>query len=204
MTMRSVIPVLLLVCAGWASAGETADAYQASNDLEVAGQYREALEAMDGVAAADRGEYTYHLRCGWLHYLSGDHRASVAAYGRAVVAQPRAVEPRLGLMLPQMALHLWRDAEQTAGDTLALDPKNYLAGSRRAWALYNLGRYDEAEVAYRRVLELYPADVDMRSGLGWCLLKLDRPVDAATQFRTVLRVAPTDPTALEGLANSGG
>ncbi len=204
MTMRFLMPVLILLCASAASADETADAYQISNDLEAAGRYRQALEAMDGVAAADRDEYVYHLRRGWLHYLSGDHRESVASYRQAIAGAPRAVEPHLGLMLPQMALRLWRDAEQTGADALALDPKNYLAGSRRAWALYNLGRFDEAEVAYRRVLELYPSDVDMRGGLGWCLLELGRPVDAATQFRSVLRVAPTDATALQGLANSGG
>jgi len=204
MTIRMILAALLL---GWtfaASADATTDAYQASNDLETAGRYRQALQVLDDVPSADRGQYVYPLRRAWLCFLAGDHRDSVEAYRRAIALEPRAVEPRLGMTLPQMALHLWLDVEQTAADALALDPGNYLASSRHAWALYNLGRYDDAEVAYRRILALYPADVDLRSGLGWCLLKQDRGSDAATQFRTVLQVAPTHDTALEGLAASGG
>jgi len=196
--------VLMLTWTVPAAADDTADAYRASNDLEDAGRYREALQALEDVAPANRGAYVYHLRKGWLTYLAGDYRNSVESYERAISLEPRAVEPRLGLMLPQMALHLWQDTEQTAADALALDPKNYLAGSRRAWALYNLGRYDDAEVAYRRVLELYPGDMDMRSGLAWCLLKQNLGVDAAAQFRIVLQVDPTHATAQEGLAASGG
>jgi tetratricopeptide (TPR) repeat protein len=203
MTTRMLLLALFLAAPLGALADETADAYQASNDLELAGRYREALQAMDGVPSTGRGEYVYHLRRAWLCYLAGDHRESVDAYRQAIAMAPRAVEPRLGLMLPQMALHLWVDAEQTAVDTLALDPRSYLAGSRRAWALYNLGRYDEAEVAYRRVLELYPGDTEMRTGLGWCLLKLDRGADSAAQFRQVLRVDPADASAQQGLAASG-
>ncbi len=206
--MKTLLPIAILLCIhAWpipAAADALADAYQGSYDLEADGRYREALVALDGVPEAGRDDYTFHLRRGWLSYLSGEHHDAVAAYRRAVTLEPRAVEPRLGLMLPQMALHLWLDAEQTAADVIALDPRNYLAGSRRAWALYNLGRYDEAEVAYRRVLDLYPGDADLRAGLGWCLLKQDRPGDAAIQFRSVLRVAPSHTTALEGLAISGG
>jgi len=204
MTPRVLILVMVLASPCAAQADAAADAYLASNEAELEGRYRDALQAMDGVPADDRADYAFHLRRGWLSYLSGEHHESVDAYRQAVALEPRAAEPRLGLMLPLMALHLWLDVEQTTADCLALDPRNYLAGSRRAWALYNLGRYDEAEVAYRRVLELYPADTDMRCGLAWCLLKQDRPRDALGQFEAVLRVDPADASALQGLAASGG
>ncbi len=205
MMNRMLVIILMLTWTMAAPAyADTADAYEASYEMELLGRFRDALKALDGVDTADRGEYVYHLRRGWLYYLAGDHRESVAAYEQAVALEPRAVEPRLGLMLPQMALHLWLDAETTAAAILSLDPKNYVASSRRAWVLYNLGRYDDAEVAYRQVLELYPSDVAMRSGLGWCLLQQELTEDAAAQFRIVLQVDPADSSAAAGLAAAGG
>ena len=181
------------------------DAYQASNDLEAAGKYREAADALASLPPGAKETYVYHLRRAWLLYLAADHRASVAAYRDAIEAAPKAVEPRLGLMLPQMALSLWLDTVSTAEGALAIDPNNYLALSRKAYALYMLGRYTEAADAYRAVLALYPSDVEMRSGLGWSLLKAGRG-DAAAEFRQVLDLAPEYVTAKTGLemATGGG
>ncbi len=88
---------------------------------------------------------------------------------------------------------------------LAIDPHNYLALSRKAYAQYMLGRYAEAATTYRAVPDLYPSDVEMRSGLGWSLLKAGRG-DAAAEFRQVLDLAPEYATAKTGLemATGGG
>jgi tetratricopeptide (TPR) repeat protein len=192
--------------AGDAVAQDTAcaAAFQASNDLEDAGHYREALDALASAPDGARERYVYQLRRAWLLYLAGDHRDAVEAYRGAIAAEPGAVEPRLGLLLPQMALHLWLDAEQTAAEVLELEPGGYLANSRHAWILYNLGRFAEAEAAYRRVLAAYPSDVDMQSGLGWSLLEQGKGAEAIGWFRAVLEVAPRHTTARQGLEAVGG
>ncbi len=182
-----------------------AAAYQASNDLEQAGKYRDALEVLEGLPEATQEAYVFRLRRAWLLYLAGDHRASIDAYGTAIEAEPGAVEPRLGMLLPQMALYLWLDAERTARGALELDPTGYLATSRHAWILYNLGRHGDAAEAYRAVLRLYPSDVDMQAGLGWCLIHQGKGEEAAGWFRAVLEVAPRHVTARQGLeAIEGG
>jgi len=57
----------------------------------------------------------------------------------------------------------------------------------------------DAELSYRRVLEAYPADVEMRAGLGWSLLKLGKAEEAARELRLVLEVAPRHVSAKAGL-----
>jgi tetratricopeptide (TPR) repeat protein len=180
-----------------------ADAYRSSYQLEAQGRYREALETLVAEPATQADPYVYHLRSGWLAYLAGDHQDSITAYHKAVADKPDAVEPRLGLMLPQMAQLAWKDTVATADEVLRRDPGSYLGASRRAWALYNLGRYGEAESAYRAVLVLHPSDTEMHSGLGWTLLKLGNKAEAAEHFGYVLLVAPDDVTALQGMVAAG-
>jgi len=69
-----------------------------------------------------------------------------------------------------------------------------------AWALYNLGRFEDAERVYRRVLALHPSDLAMQAGVGWCLLRRGRRGEAEAEFREVLRVSPENTAALTGLA----
>jgi tetratricopeptide (TPR) repeat protein len=78
---------------------------------------------------------------------------------------------------------------------LQLDPKSYLARSRRAWALYQLSRYPEAVVEYATVVHLYPGDIEMRLGLGYALAGSKRPVEAVIEFREVLKRMPANTRA---------
>jgi tetratricopeptide (TPR) repeat protein len=184
-----------------AAADRDATAYQRSYEREAAGQYRAALKALGSVRGQDKS-YFLQLRLGWLRYRAGDHRAAVQAYRKAASLTPRAVEPWLGITLPQMALRLWKDAEQSARKALRLDANNFLANSRLAWTTYNLGRYSEAERLYNKVLRLYPSDLQMRAGLGWSLLKQGKKAAAVKAFAEVLSVSPKNPSATEGLRAS--
>ncbi len=148
--------------------------------------------------------YTWELRRGWLLYLEGEYDLAIGAYQAAVHAEPRAVEPRLGLLLPQLQARKWVDAEATARAVSRLDADNVIATSRLAWALYNLGRYDEAEQRYLAALAAYPADVDSRAGVGWSLLMQGRVDEARATFRQVLDVAPQHVAAGDGMATVPG
>lgn len=204
--LRPVLPVLITAAfivgvaqpSSAAAAGKDAAAYQRSYEREAAGQYRAALKALGPVQGKGKS-YFYQLRLGWLRYRAGDHRPAVEAYRKAASLSPRAVEPWLGITLPQLALRLWKDAEQSARKALRLDANNFLANSRLAWATYNLGRYSEAERLYGKVLRLYPADLQMRAGLGWSLLKQGKKAAAVKAFAAVLAVSPKNASAAEGL-----
>lgn len=117
---------------------------------------------------------------------------------------PQAIEPRLGIMLPQLALHRWADAEMIAKEVLKVDPASYLGTLRLAFVYYNQHRYAESTVLYRKLRDLYPSDTDVRSGLAWGLLKSGKPQEAAREFQDLLLISPRLATAREGLQLSGG
>lgn len=192
----------LLLIVALAFGADVSDLYQRSYEQEATGAYRTALSTLDGVPSGEKGAYTYKLRRAWLLYLDGQLDGSIQAYDQAVAAEPGAIEPLLGKMLPLLAARRWADAERVGQQVLTKDPKSYLGRSRTAWATYNLGRNAEAEALYRGLVHDYPSDVDMRAGWGWSLLGLGRKDEAAKAFEAVLRVAPKHGTAGEGLAMS--
>ncbi len=194
------LAVAIALAPAAAHAGDTQDRYRASYAHESKGQYAKALADIDGLSKGERKRYIYHLRRGWLLYLLGRHWDAIESYRAAIKLEPRAVEARLGLMLPEMALLLWMDALETGQGVLELDPLNYLANSRMAWANYSLGRFDKAEALYRKLLKAYPSDTEMRTGLGWSLLKQGRYGTAQTEFEAVLRISPDYTVAKKGLA----
>jgi tetratricopeptide (TPR) repeat protein len=185
--------------------GGAADQFQLSYDREAQGKLPDALAAMDALPAPQQAGYVAQLRRGWLLYGLGRSPEAIDAYGKAIALEPRSVEARVGVLLPAMALRRWTDVEAGAREVLKLDAGNYLGNLRLAFALYNEGRYPEAEGVYRRLAEAYPSDVEVRSGLGWSLLKAGKGSDAAAEFRAVLDVAPRNVLAAQGLkAASGG
>lgn len=175
------------------------DLYQRSYEQEAAGSVGLALDTMTDMPSAERSAYTYQLRRAWLLYLDGQHEASVQAYRGAVQTAPEAIEPKLGEMLPLMALRRWTETEKLAAEVMKRDPQSYLARSRRAYAVYNLGRYAESEALYRGLVADYPSDVDMRSGLGWALQSQGKEAEAKACFEAVLRVAPKHGSARTGI-----
>lgn len=59
-------------------------------------------------------------------------------------------------------------------------------------SLYQQGRYQEAEEAYRRAIELEPNNADYYSNLGVTYYTLQRMDEAIAAFRTALQHAPSD------------
>lgn len=182
---------------------DAARAYQASYDHETAGRFADAIRDLNELPADEQGSYLGHLRRGWLLYRAGRHGESIAAYRQAIALEKGSVEARVGGLLPLIALKQWAEVEQGARAALDLDPANYLAGVRLAFAVYNRGRYPEAEALYRRVLGRYPSDADARAGLGWALLKQGKQPEARQAFLAASRTAPRSPTVIAGLDAAG-
>jgi tetratricopeptide (TPR) repeat protein len=174
------------------------DLYRQSYAAEARGDYNLAADLMQRLGPAG-GTYVARLRLGWLHYLAGRHAQAVESYQKAAALAPAAVEPRLGAMLPLMALRRWKEAERVGEEALALAPADFTAVSRLAWIHFNQGHLADAEALYRRALAAYPASAEMRSGLGWTLLKLGRTREAREAFEAVLSYAPDLASAQQGL-----
>jgi tetratricopeptide (TPR) repeat protein len=178
--------------------------FQESYDQEAAGHNQEALAALDKLSSEKNGSYVALLRKGWLQYRLGKNVPAIEAYTRAIATAPKAVEPRLGILLPLLAEKQWPAAERHARDILKLDPANYLATLRLAFALYSQNRFDESLPLYQKLVDAYPSDTEARSGLGWTLLKLRRSKEAAAVFRALLDFSPKNQLGQQGLTAVAG
>lgn len=176
------------------------DYFQRSYDQEAAGHDQEALDALDKLSPGRKGSYVAVLRKGWLRYRLGRNAAAAEDYNKAIAMAPKAVEPRLGILLPLLADRQWALVERHARDVLKLDPENYLATLRLAFALFSENKLMEAQPLYRKLVEGYPSDTEARVGLGWTLLKLQRSKEAGAVFKAVLEFAPKNRLAQQGWA----
>lgn len=78
-------------------------------------------------------------------------------------------------------------------------PQDYPLQLQIAWLQFQAGRYDQAERAYRRALDLSGGALDPTLGLGWTLLRLGRTDEARAYFDQVLARDPDNASAAEGL-----
>ena len=206
--MRSLLVTALVLLATVLPASRTAaqtpaERWQRSYVAEARGDYDAALQEHLALVGPTREGYLFHLRHGWLLYAGARSIDALAPYRRAVELRPDAVEPRLGLMLPLIALRRWREVVAVANEVHRLDEHNVTARRRLAFALFSLGRFADALREYERVLQHWPGDLEMRAGVGWCQLRLGRTREAASTFDGILAVSPTNSSALAGsrLAN---
>lgn len=201
MTRSSLLALLVLASLvfcrpAWA---DKPSAWQGSYEAETAGKFEQAIDELKRLPESQRDAYLANFRRGWLYYRLGRYAQSVAAYVAAVNREPASIEARVAALLPMMALEQWRDVEATAQEVLKRDPENYLARQRLAFAKYSTKHYAEAEVLYRRLLVLYPSDVETRAGLGWTVLGMGNAKDAVALFNQVLEVSPAHASATRGL-----
>jgi len=174
--------------------------FQESYDQEAMGHNQEALAALDKLSAERNGSYVALLRRGWLQYRLGKNGPAVEAYNKAIAMVPKAVEPRLGILLPLMADKQWATVEKHARDVLKVDPESYLGTLRLAFALYSENKLVEAQSLYQKLVDAYPSDTEARSGLGWTLFKLHKTKEAVAVFKALLDFSPKNVLAQQGLA----
>jgi tetratricopeptide (TPR) repeat protein len=182
--------------------GGAPDLFQKSYDAEALGKVQDALTALDQLPAPQKDGYVAQLRRGWLEYKLGKNTEAVDAYNKASALQTSSVESRVGALAALMAARRWSEVEAPAKEVLKNDPGNYLANLRLAFAYYNLARYAESAALYKKLADMYPGDVEVRSGLGWALLKGGKAADAMKEFQAILEIAPKNALAREGLSAS--
>lgn len=111
--------------------------------------------------AAIPADYLADLRAGWAEYQQGNFTNSLARYRAAQAAQPRSLEPKLGLLLPLLADKQFAAAESLAREILRDNKTHYLAHLRLATALRLQNKLRAAEAVLARAFELYPSDASL-------------------------------------------
>jgi tetratricopeptide (TPR) repeat protein len=181
------------------STSAAAQAWKASYAAEASGQFQAAVDALDALPSPQRDGYLANFRRGWLLYRANLHPQSVAAYKAAAKTEPESIEVRVAILLPLMASKRWDDVVVLAEDVLKRDPENYLALQRLAFAKFSSEHFPESEVVYRRLVEHYPSDVEMRAALGWVAFRMGKQHEAIALFRQVLELSSEHVSATAGL-----
>ena len=152
------------------------------------GQVREDAYRANNVGVALLEQYNYD--------------EAIASFRRAVELQSELGIARLNLAIALLyagqvdeALKVAQDAAQRLPD---LPHPHYVMGL----AARGLGRTDDAVVAFRRVLQMDPADVGSRINLGQIQLQQRQYVEAVAVFTEALTAEPFNATAAYGLGTA--
>jgi tetratricopeptide (TPR) repeat protein len=171
-----------------------------SFDAEKGGDYDKALEHTARIVQNAGDYYLPNLRMGWLHYLKEDYKTAIDYYRKAAQLSPGAVSALQGVMNCAKSLGDSKRETQMAKSILLLDPMNYQANLRLAALNYAKGNFSTAGSYYRKLLALYPEDLQIANGVAWCYLKEGLAQEAAGIFSNILIVHPNYFEAKTGLA----
>jgi len=169
--------------------------YESSFLYEKRGDYEGAVKALMPLYKAYPEGYTVNLRLGWLYYLMGKYANSIYHYEKALKSVPSSVEAMLGLSLPYMAQERWKEVESLMYRILKIDYYNYYANLRLSVALRKLKKFSVAEAVARKMLAIYPTDVNFLNELAISLYYQGKELYAESIFKDVLILDPENVTA---------
>ncbi len=163
--------------------------------FEYNGHYKKALDLMLPLAQRQPHNYLAHLRVAYLSYMTGKLDQSIFYYKKSIALYSKAIEPRLGLLLPLMAKGNYQQVVFVAQAVLRMDAKNYTARQKLAYSLYMSGRYRQAAQYYKSIVDDYPSDGLMHLGLGWSQYKQKGCSSAKKSFARALTILPANKKA---------
>jgi tetratricopeptide (TPR) repeat protein len=163
------------------------------------GKLLEAIEHLRCAIAIDPNVADYHANLGEMCRLAGRIEEAIAASRRALAIQPDNPNALNNLGIALFDQGKFAEALVLYERAIAAQ-ENARAHSNRGNALQRLQRFPEAELAYRRALELNPKFVDAWNNLGTCLRELKRPAEAEAVYRKALELGPNHPDTLDNLA----
>lgn len=186
--MLASLFVVFSLLSGCATSQETL--WQSSYRLEAAGNYSEAISAMDQVLANDPDAELKIIRRGWLYYSQGKYNESIREYRLAMDRNGRSIDARLGVTLPLLAQKRWREAEQAARVVLEMAPNNYTALLRMAIAQEGLRDWEGMLKTTTTLTAAYPTDASAFVYLARANVGLNRRGVAIAAYTAVLSRYP--------------
>lgn len=142
------------------------------------GRYDDAIEAAQKVSG-DHGAAPQSI-IGIAEARQHHNERSIAAFNEAAKLASGQEEHWLNLTREQMDLNRLTDAMTAVQQGLAVSPKSYALNLRRGAIYFAMGKYDEAEKAYRVLVDAGDPTPMSTIGLAQVLLHTGRAPEAAT------------------------
>jgi len=191
--------LLIFYTAFGLSYDEIKNAYYRSYQYEKSGNYEDAIKSLMPVYNKYPDGYTLNLRLGWLYYLNKKYANSIYHYEKAMKVAPYSIEAKLGYTLPLLAQSKYSDVEKVCYQILNTDFYNYYGNLRLSFVLRMQKKYDTAEKVIKKMLVVYPTDVNFLLELGLLRFYTGKKEEAKTIFNDVLILDPENITAKEYL-----
>ncbi len=160
--------------------------WKTSYELEAAGKYIEAISALDRVPANGPDAELKVIRRGWLYYMVGNFNDSIREYRLAIERNNKAIDSRLGVILPLLAQKRWREAEQNARSVLEMAPNNYTALIRLTVAQEGQRDWTAMLKTASTLVSLYPTDATAQIYLARANAWMFKREEAAAAYAAVL------------------
>jgi len=185
---RLAIAMALLLTA--ARLGAQPDPWSESYRLEYLGKHADALALIEPFANRQPVNEFAIMRTAWLLHLQGRYAEAEKRYLRAAEVNPRSLEAKLGVMLPQMALYRWNDAIQSGRKVLAESQWNYTAHVRIMISEEALSRWEDLSKHASEVSARYPTDATVLVYWARAEAALKRTRKAKELYAQVLERVP--------------
>ncbi|MFI5221226.1 MAG: tetratricopeptide repeat protein [Bacteroidia bacterium] len=196
--IQLLFSITLFTIGAFAQNEKMREAFYSSYSLEKAGNIPGAISNVQSVY--DDKSYECNLRLAYLEYISKAYNESAMHYRFAIELRPLAIEPRMGYVLPLIALNKWEEVIAEYKTILSIDSKNSIVNYRLGYIYYVRKDYKEAWNYFDRLVSLYPFDYDGLIMLAWTNHQLGKPADAKLYFEKALLYAPNDKSAKDGLS----
>jgi TolB-like protein/Tfp pilus assembly protein PilF len=161
--------------------------------LEAMRQFREALKIDQGYALAYAGIANCYGMLGWYGTITSKEAGekATAAVHRALQIDPRLAEAQCSLALVKFWYEWdWSGADAAFRRSIERSP-NYAAAYHWYGAYLNaMGRFDEAESAYRRASELDPMSMTVEKAAADTFLYRREYNEAIARLRTIIDREP--------------
>jgi tetratricopeptide (TPR) repeat protein len=162
------------------------------------GDYIGAINSLKPVY--DKASYELNLRLGYLSYLAGQNKESMAYYKLAIDLKPKALEPRFGFVYPAAAFGQTDELVAQYNSILQIDPQNTIANYRQGYILYQKKDYAGAYKYFNKVVTLYPFSYEGLVMFAKSSLQLGNKAEAKNLFNQVLLLSANDKDAIAALA----
>jgi Flp pilus assembly protein TadD len=180
------------------------EAFARSLGLERERKLDAAIAVLERLEDAQRNVYLIQVRLGLLNYNAGKYDVAQRAYAAAVGMAPSSKDARNGLILSVLARGNYSYAETLARQVLEIQPDDYYANLRLAYALRMQGKFDEATAVDTKMLTQYPTDISFLLEHGLTLVALKHNNEARTVFSRVILLDPDNLVAKAQLARPTG